>query len=74
MEEVLSADLSILSIFVTNFSNIFRNIETFSQIQSRYQALSQLDHLNRNYREIYPPMVIPICKKPGLFRVNNFAE
>ena len=34
------------------------------------QISDQLDHSNRNYSRICPPPAIPICKKPGLFRVK----
>ena len=69
-----NADISILS----NFLAIFCDFSLYREI---YQVLStcyisnQLDHSNRNYRwggggRICPPPAIPICKKPGLFRVN----
>ena len=45
----------------------------FYQVLSTCKISDQLDYSNRNYRggkNLPPPSAIPICEKPGLFRVN----
>ena len=67
-----NADISILSNFLAIFSDFFLRIEKFYQVLSTCQISDQLDHPNRNYRGGQnPPLAIPICKKPSLFRVKT---
>ena len=72
-----NADISVLSNFLAIFSNFFLHIEKFCQVLFTCQISDQLDHSNRNYRgggRICPLPTIPICKKPGLFRVTGFLQ
>ena len=60
-----------------SFSNFFLDIEKFYQVLSTYQISYQLDHSNRSYiggqNLPPPPPVIPICKKPSLFRAKGIC-
>ena len=78
MKRVLkNADISTLSKFFATFLKFFVNFDKLYQIPFTCQVLGQLDHPNRNYRGRErgripppPPPALPICKRPGLFRVK----
>ena len=71
-----NADISILNNFLAIFFHFFLDIEKFCQVLFTCQISAQLDHSNTIYKgggavRICPPPAIPICKMPGLFRVNE---
>ena len=70
-----NADSSVLSNILAIFFKFFLYIEKFYQVLSICQILDQLDHSNKLQRGQNlpppPPPAIPICKKPGLFRVKK---
>ena len=75
-ESSKNADISIFKNFQAIFFGFFLHIEKFYQVLSAYQISGQLGHPSRNYRgrgggRFCPPPAIPVCKKPGLFRVKT---
>ena len=65
-ESSKNADISILSNFLAIFSDL--HMEKLYKVLSTCQISDQWDHANRKFCP--PPLAIPICKKPGLFRVK----
>ena len=56
------------------FSIFFLYIKKFYQVLSTCQISDQLDHSDSDYRgggQNLPFPAIPICKKPGLLRVEE---
>ena len=71
-ESFKNLDISVLRNFLAIFFYFYLNIEKFYQLLSTCQISDQLDHSNRNYGGGggQNPAAIPICKKPGLFKIN----
>ena len=72
-----NADISILSNFLAIFFDFFFDIEKFYQYYLRTKFQINWTIANKNYRICSPPPpppppAMPICKKPGLFRVNRY--
>ena len=74
MEQLLKNDISVLS----NFLQFFQIFSRYREILPNFIFMPNyrsIGHSNRNYRgggaESAPlPPAIPICEKPGLFRIN----
>ena len=71
-ESSKNADISILSNFLAIFSDL--HMEKLYKVLSTCQISDQWDHANRKLQggggRFCLPLAIPICKKPGLFRVK----